>query len=412
MDTTDWSKLSHAYGAADDIPGHIEDLQSGDPQRIDNAIGSFWDKIIHQGSVYSASAPSVPYIGQSLPDLPPEQQEAALDLLAALAQGHGWYDVHQHATHLGEVIMSKLEDAEAKLAEERQIVRDTTLAVFAQWDRIAACLDGPPDVRFAALLALTKLAKCDGADPVGAERPEPFLGLRPDGEQKGAYVERVAAIAHPMTEDADPVVRANGLAALFELGRDHPNLTFERLDDLTGLEHFVALMAAAQSRLQTGKRLTADFAPHIARLADTRADGVQQAYLDANWGWDGSPRGTALFLASLLDDDGIDGIADQLVPLLEANAMQLFEYDTILAMILGRPLPKIPDDPCTLSPGRRKLAKVFMRKPHGPDKHWAFWAPRNGNAGAARARANLPQDRKVWLKWLGLPRWEIGPIKF
>ena len=157
-----------------------------------------------------------------------------------------------------------------------------------------------------------------------------------------------------------------------------------------------------------GERLDVSFAPHMAKLAD---DQFRKSFKSTNWGWGGLPSSTALYLASWLDDEAVDAVADDLLPLLEPNAMQLFQFDTILCLILGRPVPKIPDDPCTLSPGRRKLAEAFMQKPRGEFQDYAFWWKRNGNAGAARARLNLPHDRAVWLKWLGLPRWQIGPFR-
>ena len=53
----DWSALSHAYGSAEDIPEAIEAL--ADPERVESAVDSFYDALLHQQSIYSATGPAV-----------------------------------------------------------------------------------------------------------------------------------------------------------------------------------------------------------------------------------------------------------------------------------------------------------------------------------------------------------------
>ncbi|MFF2847122.1 hypothetical protein ACFVT5_12385 [Streptomyces sp. NPDC058001] len=56
---TDWSKLTHAYGSAEDIPPLLDRLAS-DPTPEDWA--DLWSALCHQGSVYPASFASLPWL--------------------------------------------------------------------------------------------------------------------------------------------------------------------------------------------------------------------------------------------------------------------------------------------------------------------------------------------------------------
>jgi hypothetical protein len=61
---TDWSKLTHAYGNASDIPGLIVAVERDPTPKQSYDIEpwfSLWSALCHQGSVYSASFAAVPY---------------------------------------------------------------------------------------------------------------------------------------------------------------------------------------------------------------------------------------------------------------------------------------------------------------------------------------------------------------
>jgi hypothetical protein len=57
LDTTDWSRLHHAYGRATDTPGHLRALLQEDPESRNNAMSHLWSAIIHQGTPWSATGP-------------------------------------------------------------------------------------------------------------------------------------------------------------------------------------------------------------------------------------------------------------------------------------------------------------------------------------------------------------------
>lgn len=82
-----WSELEHAYGRATGVPAMIDALSSPDPEDREWAIDALFASINHQGSVYSASEPAVPFLLAlaARPDI--EGRKGIVRLLAGLAVG-------------------------------------------------------------------------------------------------------------------------------------------------------------------------------------------------------------------------------------------------------------------------------------------------------------------------------------
>jgi hypothetical protein len=57
LDTTDWSKLHHAYGRATDTPHHLRALLREGPKAREEAMSHLWSAIIHQGTPWTATEP-------------------------------------------------------------------------------------------------------------------------------------------------------------------------------------------------------------------------------------------------------------------------------------------------------------------------------------------------------------------
>lgn len=53
----DWPSLSHAYGDAGDLPARLVALLSGDPETAGDALAMLDAAVLHQGSIYSSTAP-------------------------------------------------------------------------------------------------------------------------------------------------------------------------------------------------------------------------------------------------------------------------------------------------------------------------------------------------------------------
>ena len=142
------------------------------------------------------------------------------------------------------------------------------------------------------------------------------------------------------------------------------------------------------------------FAPELVHVVQD-FDTLEQEVRSDHWPWDYNPRAWLPNLAARLSDDAVDSVATDLVPLLSRSPAS---YDAALHMALGPEPPRIPDAPCSLSPGRRILAQALVDLPE--IKYFWIWSPKNGNASLAFKRLELPHDREVWNRWLNpRPSW-------
>lgn len=63
LDSPQWAELSHAYGAASDIPQLLKQLTNFRRATVDKEPWfSLWSALAHQGDVYSASFAAVPHV--------------------------------------------------------------------------------------------------------------------------------------------------------------------------------------------------------------------------------------------------------------------------------------------------------------------------------------------------------------
>ncbi|GAA2257026.1 hypothetical protein GCM10010232_53530 [Streptomyces amakusaensis] len=63
LDGVRWADADHAYGEADDLPGMLRAL-TGDEERASEALDELWSSILHQGTVYAATAEAVPFLAR------------------------------------------------------------------------------------------------------------------------------------------------------------------------------------------------------------------------------------------------------------------------------------------------------------------------------------------------------------
>ncbi|MET9551755.1 hypothetical protein [Streptomyces sp. NPDC006645] len=61
LDAQPWAEREHAYGSADDVPDQLRALASDDAEEAEEALYELYGNIVHQGSVYEATAHAVPY---------------------------------------------------------------------------------------------------------------------------------------------------------------------------------------------------------------------------------------------------------------------------------------------------------------------------------------------------------------
>ncbi len=89
LDTIDWASLTHAHGAATNVPGLLRSLLSDDQEVRMQAIAELLETIWHQGTVFSASAAAVPFLYELLADPDVQDKESVVALLAEIATGEG-----------------------------------------------------------------------------------------------------------------------------------------------------------------------------------------------------------------------------------------------------------------------------------------------------------------------------------
>jgi hypothetical protein len=77
----DWANLAHAYGPATDLPDLLDKLS---PDLAAPVWGELCSRVCHQGSIYSASFPVLPYLAEAAARWPPGSRVMPLTLAAAI----------------------------------------------------------------------------------------------------------------------------------------------------------------------------------------------------------------------------------------------------------------------------------------------------------------------------------------
>ncbi|MGW2282655.1 HEAT repeat domain-containing protein [Streptomyces sp. NPDC001770] len=142
LDRTDWASLGHAYGAADDVPGWLRDMVSPDPGVRAEAFGNFYSAVLHQGSVYSSTVASVPFLFAMADDPATPDRGEVVTLLLSI--GRDAVDAEEfNAVIYGED------------GEESTIYQDTANLIREHADAFVAYAGDPdPRVRRAAIEGL------------------------------------------------------------------------------------------------------------------------------------------------------------------------------------------------------------------------------------------------------------------
>lgn len=98
LDAVPWSKIEHAYGPATDIPDLLRTLSASDSKVRDKTWYEFHGNLWHQGTIYEATVPAVPFFIRLLEaeDLP--DRHRILLYLALLFTGRSYWDVHKEQT--------------------------------------------------------------------------------------------------------------------------------------------------------------------------------------------------------------------------------------------------------------------------------------------------------------------------
>ncbi|MFG2639012.1 hypothetical protein ACGFX8_35860 [Streptomyces sp. NPDC048362] len=129
LDRTEWSRLRHAYGSAKDVPALLRDLASPVEETAAEAEQALWSSIVHQGTVYTATAAAVPFLARLVAE--GVRQSALVGMLGVIAGSVDEHDLpvpgaarRAVAAHLGLLL--------PLLADDDREVRRTTAWTVAQ----------------------------------------------------------------------------------------------------------------------------------------------------------------------------------------------------------------------------------------------------------------------------------------
>ncbi len=215
LDTVPWHTLTHAYGPAEDVPDLIRSLYQDDESVADEAIYELYGNIHHQGTVYPASAPAVPFLAHAVRHAPRKRDELLM-LLATLAD-HDQTDresPHWPGSPVAAIcteLSQLLPDLLPCLTDPKREVRRAALRVVAT---VADQL--PADLRASLVTRLDTLYE---SDPVPAVRADAMvvlalLGRAVEEPLKSLLSEVRLAAALLAAERSDPPY-ANRLVEIF-----------------------------------------------------------------------------------------------------------------------------------------------------------------------------------------------------
>ena len=86
-----WHEVNHAYGEASDVPALLFAIAVGTDEVRAPAWTELWVSVHHQGSVYEATVPSVPFIEAIAGSREHPDRVEALSFLRLVAVGDGDY---------------------------------------------------------------------------------------------------------------------------------------------------------------------------------------------------------------------------------------------------------------------------------------------------------------------------------
>jgi hypothetical protein len=84
-DIAPWETLQHAYGPAGDVPPLLEQIAASRGRELNGLFGELCSRVLHQGTIYSASAPAVLALIQMILDVAASDRIMYYGLLAAFA---------------------------------------------------------------------------------------------------------------------------------------------------------------------------------------------------------------------------------------------------------------------------------------------------------------------------------------
>jgi hypothetical protein len=150
LESVRWIERGHAFGSAEDTPENIRALLDADPRIRDGALDELWNTLCHQGTVYDASAPAVPFLLEVAAFGGAANRESLLTLIACIQDGTA------PAGGDGEVAVACRAAVRAELEALKSLLLDKVAGVRAWAARlVAACAPSSGEAAGELLAALS-----------------------------------------------------------------------------------------------------------------------------------------------------------------------------------------------------------------------------------------------------------------
>ncbi|MET9388517.1 HEAT repeat domain-containing protein [Streptomyces sp. NPDC002928] len=260
LDARPWSSLSHAYGSAEDIPDLLRALAGADVDAADEALSELYGSVLHQGTVYAATAEAVPFLaGIATAN---HRTADVLALVGGMAESKDEYGVAPGAVRAA--VAEQLPLLLPLLASPEPEVRRTAAwavshtraaaialpALRARWDE-----EPEPSVRAEVLAGIARLDPQGGA-AAAAEALDPSQPAEVRMAAVFASLDAGAPWTEPMHTTMLSLLPADPLRSDLDLERGEP------------------LAAVVEALLGRGRRMErkAAFALVDAALHDRRAE--------------------------------------------------------------------------------------------------------------------------------------------
>lgn len=157
LDAVPWAILRHAFGAATDVPRLIRALAAADREARQTALKELFACLLHQGSVYEATALAVPFLFELLASPTTPERNWLAFLLASIADGKGYLKLHtsMEEQRWRKLLAERGTTLEAELEREDAIVRSVHVEVGRAVQLLVPYLtDSQSEIRAAVARAL------------------------------------------------------------------------------------------------------------------------------------------------------------------------------------------------------------------------------------------------------------------
>lgn len=295
-----WKEVQTCYGKAKDFPFYLRALVAPDPLAREYGSGSIASQIVHQGSVYEATAKVTPLLLALLAD-PAASRPSLLSLLHSAAAAAAAYVGEAEASLAEEAKAgAKSEDeASSEDGEDGEDGEDWRKAILGTVDAVG---EGVP-----ALLAMLETATPNESRLV--------VGLLGSARGGPAVRERLVTLARTAK---DPALRAVTLHALAKARTVKLEELAPSLDDDDVLPRSVASFSLARhfgpesppatvTRLREAFDARAELDPRFRRLPF--ADESVLSHVAMSLGVIRSPEAFALVPHLLAELEGLDGVS-------------------------------------------------------------------------------------------------------